>query len=305
MINPLCKIALSALVPLLVAVPATAADLVPYDNGYLPEQYDRGPAGVYVPDSGSGPYAAEPDYCDPNGEPLADDGNGWHGECMPGHPYRGAVLPNGRYGPYSYQGSYGAGPPPPTIGPNDRYGDYSDQRGYRPAMPPSDRYGDYSAQPGYGPSRTPPAVAPDEYSAQRRYGPDRTARYGGYPAQDGDHSVQPSYRPGATSPLALTGENSTPNGYGPDRTARYGGYPAQGGNLSAQPSYRAGSTPPPAGTGENSNPNGYGPDRTARYGGYPPQGGYGPDHLPTPTAPGDYYQRDYDSGPPPYAIAPE
>jgi hypothetical protein len=265
MINPLCKIALLVLAPLLIAIPAAAADLVPYDNGYIPDQYDRGPAGAYVPDPGSGPYAAEPNYCDRNGEPLADDGNGWQGECVLGHPYRGAVLPNGRYGPYPYQGSYGAGPPPSTIGPNDRYGDYSDQRGYpsdrQPsAIPPNNRYEDYSAQRDYGPSRTPSTVAPGEYSDQRSYGL--------------------------------------------DRTSRYGGYPAQGGSPSAQPSYRAGSTPPPAGTGENSNPNGYGPDRTARYGGYPPQGGYGPDRLPTPTAPGDYSQRDYDSGPPPYAIAP-
>lgn len=277
MINPLCKFALCAIGPLLITVPATAADLVPYNNGYIPEPYGTGPAGAYsAPPDGN--YGAESYSCDPNSEPP----EGGPGPCVPGHPYPAAVLPNGGYGPYPYQGSYGAGPPPPTIGPNDRYGDYSDRRGYGPAIPPSDRYGDYSSQPGYGPGRIPPAVAPEAYPDQRSYGPDNSSRYSRYPVQGGGQSAQPNYRTGSAPSPALSGENSNPNGYARNPTARYGGYPAQSGNPSVQPSYRSDSTPPALG-GENP---GYGPDSTVRYGGYPPHDGYGPERLPTPPSPG-------------------
>jgi hypothetical protein len=242
MTDSFCKLALCALGPLLITVPAVAADLVPYDNGYIPEPYGMAPPGAHAAYPAYGPagmYGAEPRYCGPDSGP-------WPGSCVPGYPHPAAILPNGPAGPYSYPGEYQEGPP--ARGPSGGYGDQSD---YPPAILPSDRYGDYSSQPGYGPSRTPPAVAPDDYSGQRGYGPDRTARYGGYPTQSGDHSPQPSYRQGSPPP------------------------------------------PRPPATGENANPNGYGPDR-----GYPPQDGYGPDRLPAPT-PGNYSQRDYDSGPAP------
>jgi hypothetical protein len=201
MSNPLCKIGMSALASLLVAIPAAAADLVPYDNGYIPQPYDSAGAYTGYPGYGShGLYEPDPHNCGPNSEPLADDRDGRQGACVPG--YR---LPNGPDGGYSYHGDYPAGPPH-----NDRYGDYPDQSGYRPdrqpsAIPRNDRYGETS-QRGYGAGPTPPPIAPGEYPNQRGYGPDRPARYGGYPPQ-------PAYGPARLPTPTNSDDYSPQRGY--------------------------------------------------------------------------------------------
>jgi hypothetical protein len=255
MTNPLCKIALFLLAPLLIAGPAAATDLIPYDNGYIPEQYQEGDSyGAYPGYGANGNYGAESSYCDPNGEPLADDPDGSQEPCVPTQPYPAAILPNGPVDAYTYQGQYEGRPPPATIAPNNRYGDYRDQYGRQPSALPNDRYGHYPAESGYRPSPSPPAAPPSGYSDRQGYGTNRRAPYGGYPAQSYDRSVQPNYRPGPTAPPTGMSENFSPYHYGPDRAARYGGYPSQGGyapapaaagDYASQRGYEAG--PPPSG----------------------------------------------------------
>ncbi len=192
---------MSAIATLLVAAPAAAADLMPYESDYLPEQYRSGPVGIYGPDAGYGPYGAVPNDCDPN----SDDGS--QGLCVQGHPHPAPVLPNARYGRYPYQGGYGSSSPP--TGAADRYDEYPDQRGYRPFVPPSDPL---------------PEIAPNGYSGQRDYSSDNRA-YSNYPAHTGDASAQSGYR-SATPPIPGY-ENSHPEAYGQDGPRPYAGYPAQ------------------------------------------------------------------------------
>lgn len=217
------KFGLCAIAALLVAAPAAAADLMPYESGYLPEQYRSGPVGIYGPDAGYGSYGAVPYDCDPN------SADGSQGLCVLGHPYPVPVLPNARYGWYPYQGGYGSSSPP--TGPADRYDENPDQRGYRPFVSPSDRYGQYSGQPGPQPGRPLPEIAPDGYSGQRDYGSDNEA-YSNYP-HSGDASAQSGYR-SATSPIPRD-ENPDPEAYGQDRPPPYAGYPAQRGYEHAAP----------------------------------------------------------------------
>jgi hypothetical protein len=223
MMNFSRKFAMSAIAALLVAAPAAAADLMPYESGYLPEQYQSGPVGIYGPDAGYGPYGAVPNDCDPD-----DDGSqGW---CVLGHPHPVPVLPNTRYGSYPYQGGYGSSSPPP--GPADRYDEYPDQRGYRPFVPPSDRYGDYSAQPGPQPGRPLPEIAPNGYSGQRDYGSDNRG-YSNYPAHTGDASTQSGHH--SATPSIPKDQNPDPEAYGQNRPPPYAGYPAQRGYEQAAP----------------------------------------------------------------------
>jgi hypothetical protein len=151
-----------------------AADLIPYDNGYIPEQYYPGSPGAHANYPGyepNGNYGAEPRYCDLNDKPLADDREGLPEPCAPDHPYPAAVSPNGPHDHYSYQPGYDSDRPPSAILPNDRYGDHF----YRPpsAIAPNDRYGDHSYQRGYESDHPPSAIAPNDryggYSYQRSY----------------------------------------------------------------------------------------------------------------------------------------
>jgi len=224
MINFSRKLATSAIPVLLVAAPAVAADLIPYESGYLPEQYGSGPGSTYGPDAGYGPYGAAPNDCDPS----SDEGS--QGLCVLGQPNPEAVLPNRRYGSYPYPGSYR--PSAPLTGAADRYNEYPDQRGYLPFVPRSDRYSHYSAQPGSQPGRPLPENAPDGYSGQRHDGSNGRA-YGNYPAHTDDASAQPGYR-SATQPIP-TGAKSGPYAYEQDRPPPYAGYPAQRGYGPAAP----------------------------------------------------------------------
>jgi hypothetical protein len=163
MMNFSRKFAMYAISVLLVAAPAAAADLIPYESGYLPEQYGSGPVSTYGPDAGYGPYGAVPNDCD-----LRSD-EGSQGLCVPGQPYPAAVLPNGRYDSRPYQGSYR--PLAPLTGSANRYNEYPDQRGYRhPDAYEQDRpppYAGYPTQRGYGPVA--PIVPGDP--SRRAYGP--------------------------------------------------------------------------------------------------------------------------------------
>ena len=204
MMNFSRKLAMSAIPVLLVAAPAAAADLIPYESGYLPEQYGSGPGSTYGPDAGYGPYGAAPNDCDPSSD------QGSQGLCVLGQPKPEAVLPNRRYGSYPYQGSYR--PSDPLTGAADRYNEYPDQRD----------------QPG----RPLPENAPDGYSGQRHDGSNGRA-YGNYPAHTDDASAQPGYR-SATQPIP-TGAKSGPYAYEQDRPPPYAGYPAQRGYGPAAP----------------------------------------------------------------------
>jgi hypothetical protein len=239
----LSKYALFLLVPVLIAGPAAAADLLSDNNGYPPEQYGNGVPYAAAPGYGADEGYGAQSYCDPNGDP--GDPYAARGSCLPHQPYPEAMAPNGPEEPYGYRDQYGdrdqyddrgqyeGDPRGAAIVPNGRYGDDRDQYDRRPgpgasALPPGDRYGRYPAEGGYRPGANPP-VAPGEYADPRGYGTEQRAQPPGYPAESYDRSMPPNDRAGPPRPAVGLGGNAGANGYAPDRTARYGGYPQQDG----------------------------------------------------------------------------
>lgn len=262
MTHRLGKLALVLIVPLLIAGPAVAADLLSYDNGYPPEQYgDNGyppeQYGTGVPSAAAPVYGANggygaQTYCDPN-DPYAS-----RGPCAPLQPYPVARAPNEPDDRYGDRGPYDGVPREAAIVPNSRYGDYPDQYGHRPVPGPQalPRYGHSPAESGYRGGPNPPVGA---YTDPRGYGAEQRAQPPHYPAESYDRSMQPSDHAGPPRPAVGLGANAGPNGYAPDRTARYGGYPAQNGyaptpvpqsEYSSRRDYQEG--PPPE--GEPGNP---------------------------------------------------
>lgn len=202
MIRFLGKFVLSAFGPLVIAIPAVAADLIPYDNGYIPGPYDQGPPGAdaYSGYGPNGSYGAE-GYCDINGGPLADDPEGSPRPCEPVRPYPATVVPNGPENHYAYRPGYQAAVPPSAAASKRRYGDYSYQPGYEldrgpSAVAPKDRYDNQAHRPGYGPGRSPAPIVPNG-------------------------SYQPNYEsaspPAPIAPNDRYGDDSYQPGYGSDR----------------------------------------------------------------------------------------
>jgi hypothetical protein len=144
------KLVSSVLAPLVLVVPAAAADLLPYENGYLPEPYARPHAYTGYP----GPAYGRPDYrdiaryCEPDDWAVADGyiPPAW---CFSEGPER-ALAPIGVPAPYPYQRGYtshyrGNYPIPgyasgPPLAPAGGYGNYPYRAGYEPD--PDYLYGD-------------------------------------------------------------------------------------------------------------------------------------------------------------------